>query len=75
VTYNGASYICVVGNTGVAPNTNASDWAIMDSPDAQGRRGLPARKARQVLKVQPDRKGPPVRSTSKTALRPSSGNT
>src|SRR5437016_5407071 len=39
VTYNGASYICLVGNKGVAPNTNTTDWAILDAPGATGPTG------------------------------------
>jgi hypothetical protein len=39
VTFNGASYICLVGNTGVAPNTNTGVWAIMDAPGAAGAQG------------------------------------
>jgi hypothetical protein len=42
VTYPGtagASYICLVANTGVAPNTNTADWAIMDPPGATGPAG------------------------------------
>ncbi len=39
VTYQGASYICLVKNTGVAPNTNAGDWAILDAPGATGPAG------------------------------------
>jgi hypothetical protein len=36
VTYRGASYICLVGNNGVSPNTNTGDWAILDAPGATG---------------------------------------
>jgi Collagen triple helix repeat (20 copies) len=43
VTYNGASYFCLVGNTGIKPTgapTSATDWAILDAPgtlvDANG---------------------------------------
>jgi hypothetical protein len=39
VTFNGASYICLVANTGVAPNTNTGDWAILDAPGATGATG------------------------------------
>ena len=30
VTYNGASYICVVANRSVIPNGSATDWALLD---------------------------------------------
>ena len=39
VTYNGASYICLMKNTGVAPSSNAGDWAILDAPGATGATG------------------------------------
>lgn len=39
VTANGASYICLVRNTGVAPNTNTGDWSILDAPGATGPQG------------------------------------
>jgi hypothetical protein len=38
VTYNGASYICIVKNTNVQP-TNATDWSILDAPGAPGAPG------------------------------------
>ena len=41
VTFNGASYVCLIRNVGVAPNTNATDWSILDSPGAQGPTGPP----------------------------------
>jgi hypothetical protein len=39
VTYKGASYICLVKNTGVAPNKNSGDWAIFAAPGATGAQG------------------------------------
>jgi hypothetical protein len=39
VTYRGSSYLCLVRNSGVAPNTNTGDWALLDSAGAQGPRG------------------------------------
>src|SRR6266513_1449101 len=40
VTYNGASYLCLVANGGVTPSSNTTDWAILDAPgtlvDARG---------------------------------------
>ena len=40
VTYNGASYFCLVGNTNVNPSSSATDWAILVAPgtlvDANG---------------------------------------
>jgi hypothetical protein len=39
VTFNGASYICLVRNTNVQPNTNTGDWSIMDAPGATGPAG------------------------------------
>ena len=38
-TFQGASYICLVRNTGVAPNTNTADWAIMAAQGATGPTG------------------------------------
>ena len=39
VTYNGASYICLVGNTNVIPSSNTTDWAILDAPGLPGATG------------------------------------
>ena len=40
VTYNGASYISLVGgNVGVAPNTSTTNWAILDAPGLPGATG------------------------------------
>jgi hypothetical protein len=39
VTFNGASYICLVRNTNVQPNTPTGDWTIMDAPGASGATG------------------------------------
>jgi len=39
VTYNGASYICLVGNTGLTPNTNTAHWGLLDAPGLQGATG------------------------------------
>lgn len=39
VTFKGASYISLVGNTGVAPDTNTGDWAILDAPGKPGAPG------------------------------------
>src|SRR2546423_6485334 len=41
VTYtDGATYISLVNkNTGIPPNTNPGDWAIMDAPGAMGATG------------------------------------
>jgi hypothetical protein len=39
VTFNGASYLCLVRNTNVQPNTNTGDWAILDAPGATGPAG------------------------------------
>jgi Collagen triple helix repeat (20 copies) len=39
VTYLGSSYLCLVRNSGVAPNTNTGDWALLDSAGAPGPRG------------------------------------
>ena len=39
VTYGGSSYLCLVRNSGVAPNTNTGDWALLDSAGARGPRG------------------------------------
>src|SRR2546430_14124445 len=40
VTYNGASYLCLVANSGVTPPSEATDWTILDAPgtlvDANG---------------------------------------
>lgn len=39
VTWQGASYLCLVKNDGVEPNTNTGDWALLDSPGAAGPKG------------------------------------
>jgi Protein of unknown function (DUF1566)/Collagen triple helix repeat (20 copies) len=39
VTYKGASYICLARNTGVAPNKNTGDWAILAASGATGAQG------------------------------------
>jgi hypothetical protein len=39
VTYEGASYICLVKNTGVVPSTSTGDWSILDAPGATGKTG------------------------------------
>jgi hypothetical protein len=39
VTYNGQSYISLVLNKGVAPNTNANDWSLLDAAGATGAQG------------------------------------
>lgn len=39
VTYKGASYICLVRNTDVAPNKNTRDWTILAAPGATGPQG------------------------------------
>jgi hypothetical protein len=39
VTYRGASYLCLVKNTAVAPNTNTGDWVLVVSPGAMGPAG------------------------------------
>jgi Protein of unknown function (DUF1566)/Collagen triple helix repeat (20 copies) len=39
VTFNGASYICLVENRHVQPNTNTGDWALLDAPGATGATG------------------------------------
>ena len=40
VTYFGASYLCLVANSGIKPPSNTTDWAILDAPgtlvDASG---------------------------------------
>jgi hypothetical protein len=39
VTYNGASYICLVANTGLAPNAYTAHWALLDAPGLPGETG------------------------------------
>lgn len=39
VTYKGTSYISLVSNTGVAPNKNTGDWAILAAAGATGPQG------------------------------------
>jgi hypothetical protein len=39
VTYTGASYICLIANTHLAPSTHPHDWAILDAPGATGPQG------------------------------------
>jgi hypothetical protein len=39
VTRTSASYICLVQNKNVAPETNTTDWAILDAPGAKGATG------------------------------------
>jgi hypothetical protein len=39
VTVDGTSYICLVKNTNVQPNTNTGDWSIMDAQGATGATG------------------------------------
>jgi hypothetical protein len=41
VTYRGSSYLSLVKNEGVAPNTNTGDWALLDSPGPAGPAGPP----------------------------------
>jgi hypothetical protein len=41
VTYNGASYICILQNTHFAPATHPNYWQIMDAPGATGPQGPP----------------------------------
>jgi Phage Tail Collar Domain len=41
VTYNGASYICILQNTHFAPATHPNYWQIMDAPGAMGLQGPP----------------------------------
>ena len=38
-TFHGASYICLVRNTGVEPDTNTAHWAIFEAPGATGPTG------------------------------------
>lgn len=42
VYYNGSSYLCLVGNTGVAPPSNPTDWALIVQAGAAGAAGTPA---------------------------------
>jgi Collagen triple helix repeat (20 copies) len=39
VVYQGSSYLCLVSNSGVAPNTNTGDWALLVSAGAKGSPG------------------------------------
>ena len=39
VTYNGASYVCLVKNRGTTPNSSNTDWAIFADPGATGATG------------------------------------
>lgn len=39
VTYRGSSYLSLVKNEGVAPNTNTGDWALLNSPGPAGPTG------------------------------------
>jgi hypothetical protein len=39
VIYQGSSYLCLVRNIGVAPNTNTGDWALLVSAGARGPAG------------------------------------
>ena len=39
VTYRGSSYLSLVKNEGVAPDTNTGDWALLDSPGPAGATG------------------------------------
>ena len=41
VTYQGSSYLCLVRNDRVAPNTNTGDWALLVSQGAAGPAGAP----------------------------------
>jgi Phage Tail Collar Domain len=41
VTYNGASYICILQNAHFAPPTHPNYWQIMDAPGAMGLQGPP----------------------------------
>jgi Phage Tail Collar Domain len=41
ITYNGASYICILKNTHFAPPTHPNYWQIMDAPGATGPQGPP----------------------------------
>jgi hypothetical protein len=36
VVYEGSSYLCLVGNSGVVPNTNTGDWALLVAAGAKG---------------------------------------
>ena len=42
VYYLGSSYLCLVGNTNVAPPTNGTDWALIAQAGAAGAAGSPA---------------------------------
>ena len=42
VSYLGSSYLCLVGNTNVAPPTSATDWALIAQAGAAGAAGSPA---------------------------------
>jgi hypothetical protein len=39
VTYRGSSYLSLVKNEGIAPNTDTGDWALLDSPGPVGPAG------------------------------------
>jgi hypothetical protein len=39
VVYQGSSYLCLIGNSGVVPNTNTGDWALLVSAGAKGSPG------------------------------------
>jgi hypothetical protein len=58
VTYNGASYICLLKNSGVAPSTNSSDWAILDAPGATGATGSAGAAGAQGVMGPPGPAGP-----------------
>jgi Collagen triple helix repeat (20 copies) len=58
VTYNGASYICLLKNSGVAPSTNTADWAILDAPGATGAVGAAGAPGAQGVMGPPGPVGP-----------------
>src|SRR5450631_666229 len=47
VTYNGASYLCLVGNTGLSPNSYTAHWALLDAPGLPGATGATSAKGAQ----------------------------
>ena len=58
VTYEGSSYLCLVKNERVAPNTNTGDWALLDSPGAAGPAGSVGPAGPQGVQGPPGATGP-----------------
>lgn len=77
VTFGGASYICLVGNSGVEPGTSTADWAILDAPGVAGAAGPagPAGPAGATGGMGPAGSAGPAGPVGPTGAQGSIGNT